>query len=362
MRNIARNSLRNIWRSAAALALAGTCFSAGYAPSQAADIVEGPRVHWNYSLWGKPRANTTFMENLGPWLSERTGGSFTLQLHWGTLSQPRSNLDGLKLGAFQGALSCFAYYPGKVPAHTGLDLPFLPITKLAQLRAVSDDYFADETLKKESAKWNAQYYMAALLPMYEAVGKGTAPKSLADWKGMRIRAAGEHGKAMQRLGVVPTSVPAPDVYVSMDRGLIEAVAFPYYAHDSYRTWELGDWFTRDLALGTLSCVTFWNSEAYAALPPQYQALLQEFPNDPQGYPAQIATLNEESERLPNAFKERGLQEIDIAPEERADFVKIGGEPIWAEWVARMTDDYGYDGQRLLDKILALAKEYKGAEN
>lgn len=352
--------MRKLLIGAAAAALTLTSGAANIA--QAADVVDGPRIHWNYSLWGKPRANTTFMENLGPWLSERTGGNFTVQLHWGTLSQPRSNLDGLKLGAFEGALACFAYYPGKVPAHTGLDLPFLPITSLAQLRAVSDDYFADETLKEESAKWNARYYMAALLPMYEVIGKGTAPKSLADWKGMRVRAAGEHGKAMQRLGVVPTSVPAPDVYVSMDRGLIGAVAFPYYAHDSYRTWELGDWFTRNLALGTLSCVTFWNGDAYDALPPQYRALLEEFPTEPEGYPAQIATLNEESERLPGAFKKRGLQEIDIAPEERAEFVKIGGEPIWADWAASMTEEYGYDGQRLLDKILTLAKEHKGADH
>ena len=83
-------------------------------------------------------------------------------------------------------------------------------------------------------------HVAPCCRLYEVVGKGEPPKSLADWKGMRIRALGQQGKAMQKLGAVPTSVPAPDVYTSMDRGLIDAAGFAYYAHESYRTYELGD--------------------------------------------------------------------------------------------------------------------------
>ena len=95
--------------------------------AQAAEIVDGPRVHWNYSDWGKSRAVTTMLENLGPWLGERTGGKFTVQLHWGTLSPPNSVLDGLSVGAFEAGTFCASYYPAKLPAHTGLELPFLPI-------------------------------------------------------------------------------------------------------------------------------------------------------------------------------------------------------------------------------------------
>jgi TRAP-type C4-dicarboxylate transport system substrate-binding protein len=325
--------------------------------AKAADVVDGPRVHWNYSEWGKSRETTTAIENLGPWLEERTGGKFTVQVHWGTLSQPRAVLDGLKLGAFEGGSFCASYYPGRMEAHTGMDLPFLPISNLEQLRAVTDDYYTDDILKKEVAKWDSQYFMAALLPLYEVVGKGTPPKSLEDWDGMRIRALGPQGKAMQLLGAVPTSVPAPEVYTSMDRGLIDAAAFAYYAHDSYRTWELGDWFTHNLKFGSIACGALWNIHAYNALPPQYKALLEEFPDTPKGYEALIAALNEADKTVPGKFKENGLEEIEISAEERAEFEKMGGKPVWDEWAKKMTD-VGYDGDRLLKLILDLSEKYK----
>lgn len=340
-----------IGAAAAAFALGGA--------ANAAETVDGPRVHWNYSEWGKSRAITTYLENLGPWLSERTGGQFTFQIHWGTLSQPRSNLDGLQLGAFEGASFCASYYPAKLPAHTGMDLPFLPIGTLEALRHVTDDYYGDQVLKDEVSKWNSQYYMAALLPLYEVVGRGDAPESLEDWKGMRIRALGQQGRAMEKLGAVPTSVPAPDVYVSMDRGLIDAAGFAYYSHESYRTWEIGTWFTRNLAVGSIACGAMFNSDAYNRLPPQYQELLDEFRDSPKGYPAQYTALYEAEKRAPDDFKERGLTEVMVAPEERAEFEKIAGKPVWQEWAKDMTDK-GYDGERLLNKILSLSEKYKDA--
>lgn len=325
--------------------------------AQAAETVDGPRVHWNYALWGKPRAVTTALENMAKWLPEKTGGKFTLQLHWGTLSPAKSIPDGLKLGAFQGGSYCAPYYPAKFPAFTGLDLPFLPIANLDQLRAVTDAYMTDPVLVKEAKKWNTRYHMASLLPLYEVVGKGTPPKHLEDWKGMRIRALGAQGSAMAKLGAVPTSVPAPEVYVSLDRGLIDAAAFAYYAHDSYRTWELGNWFTSGLALGSIHCGSLWNIDAYNSLPKQYQALLSEFDNEPEGYPAQIAALNAAEGAMPAKFIERGLTEVKINPEERAQFVEAAGKPVWAEWVAKMNET-GYDGQRLMNLILELAEKSK----
>lgn len=327
--------------------------------AQAAETVDGPRVHWNYSDWGTSRAVTTLIENLGPWLSDRTGGKFTVQVHWGTLSQPRAVLDGLSLGAFEAGSFCASYYPAKLPAHTGLDLPFLPISTLEQLRHVSHDYYAGPVPEKEVAKWNSRFFASSLLPLYEVVGKGKPPKSLDDWKGMRIRAIGPQGKAMEKLGAVPTSVPGPEVYTSMDRGLLDSVSFPYYAHESYRTFELGDWFTNHLAVGSIACGNLINVDAYNGLPPQYKALLDEFLESDKGYTAQYAALYASDKKAPVDFKAHGLSEVLIDPAERAEFERIGGKPVWAEWATKMSEDHGYDGQALLDELLTLAKQHDG---
>ena len=57
--------------------------------------------------------------------------------------------------------------------------------------------------------------MTLLLPQYEFMGTGKAPRNLEDWKGMRVRALGGLGDAMKLLGEVLTKVPV--IYVERDR-------------------------------------------------------------------------------------------------------------------------------------------------
>ncbi len=37
-------------------------------PSMASGVVDGPRIHWDYALWGKSRAVTRYLDNLEKWL------------------------------------------------------------------------------------------------------------------------------------------------------------------------------------------------------------------------------------------------------------------------------------------------------
>ncbi len=346
--------MRKLITGAAAAALA---FTGAFASAQAADTVDGPRVAWNYSGWGKSRASSTIYENFAKYMDERTGGNFTVTIHWGTLSKPRAVLDGLQLGAFESGTFCASYYPAKLPAHTGLDLPFLPINTFEQLKNVTEEYYGNPILKEETAKWNSMYFASSLLPLYEVVGKGEAPKSLEDWNGMRIRALGQQGSAMEKLGAVPTSVPAPDVYTSLDRGLIDAAAFAYYSHESYRTYELAEWFTTGLDLGSIACGMLFNIDAYNRLPQQYKDLIWEYKASDMAYPAQIAAYHETEVELPKKFAKEGLTEVAIGKKEREAFKKVGGKPVWSDWAEQMTVDHGYDGQLLLDVLVGAAEKY-----
>ena len=174
-----------------------------------------------------------------------------------------------------------------------------------------------------------------------------------------LPATGAGGKAMEKLGAVPTSVPAPDVYTSMDRGLIDAAGFAYYSHESYRTYELGTWFTSGLDIGSIACGMLFNSNAFAQLPQQYKDLINEYKGSDMGYKAQIAAYEETEVELPKKFVAKGLKEIKIGKAERAAFKEVGGQPVWDAWVEQMTKEYGYDGKALLDILLASAEKHGG---
>src|SRR3546814_12993575 len=89
---------------------------------------------------------------------------------------------------------------------------------------------------------------------------------LEDFAGMRVRALGGTGEALKNLGAVPTSVPAPEVYNGIERGIFRAAAFPYtYAFASYKIDEIANWHTTNLAPGANNCPTIVGIQAYEAL-------------------------------------------------------------------------------------------------
>ena len=81
----------------------------------ATPVLAAQKVNWNVSLWGKPRAWTQGIEAMSKEVSEKTGGNFSIKIHYGGLSKPKENLDGIKLGAFQVAVFCASYHPNKTP-------------------------------------------------------------------------------------------------------------------------------------------------------------------------------------------------------------------------------------------------------
>src|SRR6188508_1385155 len=100
-------------------------------------------------------------------------------------------------------------------------------------------------------------------------------KSVADMKGVKMRIGGFAGLIMQKLGVVPTQLAAPDIYPALEKGTVDAAEWvgpyddeklgfnkvaKYYYYPGF--WEGGP-----------QLVTMCNKAEYDKLPKHYQAAL-----------------------------------------------------------------------------------------
>ena len=338
--------MRRLAGMAVAALVAGVAWS-GNAFAQA-KIVDGPEVRWKLAAWGKPRAATQNIETLRKFMDERTGGKFKIQIGYESFGQPKELLDLLKVGSLEMTNICASYHPEKLPVYSALDLPFLPIPNTDVQEKVHNAFHQHPLVIKEMAGWKAMPYLSALLPNNEFVGRGKAPKTIEDFKGMRVRALSGIGDAMRKLGAVPTSVDATEVYTSLERGTVDAAAFPStYAHQSYRTYEVTKWYTENLALGSVGCPTLIHLDRWAELPPQYKALFEEARPIAQAA-AKKAYAEADEKNLP-LFRKK-LQFIKFTPDELAAFRKAGGTPVWEEWVVKR-EGQGIPGRELLDFLL-----------
>jgi TRAP-type mannitol/chloroaromatic compound transport system substrate-binding protein len=101
-------------------------------------------------------------------------------------------------------------------------------------------------------------------------------KSVADLKGLKMRTAGIAGKVQERLGVVTQSIPAGEIYTSLEKGTIDAVEFvgPYddYKLGFYKVapnYYYPGWWE-----GSAQTDLYINIKAYEALPAEYKAMIE----------------------------------------------------------------------------------------
>ena len=326
-------------------------------PAAAQGTVEGPKVNWKLSTWGPPRAQTAGIEKMAELVKERTNGNFTIDIAYAEqLAPAKEGIDSVKIGVIEAAQISGTYHPGKNPAMMALSLPFLPLADADVRIAVHEAFFNHPAMQKELARWGAMYLASAILPSYEFMGVGEPPKKLEDWKGKRVRALGGMGDAMRVLGAVPTTVPAPEVYTSLERGVVDAAAFPFtYAHVAYRLHEISKWYTINLSPGAADVVTIMSKSAWDALPQQYRDLLMET-KQPQ-YEALKTAFREADEKNLAMFKERGLEEIRYTDEQLKEFQEKAGKPVWDKWIAE-AGAKGIPAKELVELILTTAEKAK----
>lgn len=327
--------------------------SFGTVQTASAQEVKGPKVTFKFSLWGKRRAFTEGLEFISEEVAKKTDGNFKIKLYYGDqLSKSKENLDGISVGAFEGALFCAAYHPGKNKPLNVLDLPFLPLADFDVMSAVHEKVYSHPAAKAALLKWNAVLFMSNMLPQYEYMGKGTPPAKVSDFKGKRLRALGGMGRSAKAIGATPTTMPASETYTALQRGTVDAIGFPMtYTFSAYKLDEIADWVTTNMSLGTVNCPIVFNKDAYAKLPDQYKNLLEDLKAPATAI--QIAAYKAK-DKVNLAAWPKKMKMIKIDEKEMAEFRRVGGEPLWQQWVKENEGDI--PAQELLDLVLNTAKE------
>ena len=317
--------------------------------------LEAAATEWNASVWGKRRAFTEHVERIAELVSEKTGGEFTINVSYGGLSNPRENLDGIEIGAFEMAQFCAGYHSDKNRVITVLELPFLGVSNLEEEIAVSSAVYAHPAATEEMAQWNAKLLMTSPMPQYNLVGTGEPRETLAAFEGMRVRATGGLGDAFEAVGGVPTSVPATEAYQAMESGVVDTVAFAQHAHLSFGTINQADWWTANLNPGTVNCPVVVNTDAYDSLSDEHRAALDSSVDEAlDHYLANYAVLLEEWESI---LAEKGVQKVEIAEDVIAEFRAKAADPIRDKWIADM-EAQGLPGQELYDLVVKTLADHR----
>jgi TRAP-type C4-dicarboxylate transport system substrate-binding protein len=249
-----------------------------------------------------------------------------------------------------------AYWPDLTPLAEVIQLPGLPMK--------SAEHGSEAMWKLYEKFPSIQREFSAIQPLimytthpYFIFTAKKQVKTMEDLKGLKIRVIG--GPAtdqMKAFGAVPTPMPMPDVYQALDKGVIDGMGAPWEAIEAFRLYEVAKYYT----MVPLSAVNF----SVCANKQKWQSL----PGDVRDQIMSVSGLegskfwgknyfdSAEAEVVAKA-KAANAEMVRYTPpaEELAKFSKVGGQPLWDEWVKKMEGKGQREARAVLDATLEFLK-------
>lgn len=220
--------VQNFKKLAAAVAVAGAALSLVACQGvSGGGGGEGDMASWKGANY-MPEKNS-FSESLidvSGYLEEQ-GVAKSELFHQGSLLGAEDILPGVSEGrANFGIINPF-YYPGDLPLTNVASVPFLSDDPWAFTTALNELYVSNEALQAEYEKAGVE--LITFVPVSATiVGTSEKIETLDDFKGKKIRAVGLLSAAFSEIGASPVSVPAGDIYQSIEQGVIDGyTSYPF---------------------------------------------------------------------------------------------------------------------------------------
>lgn len=206
-------------------------------------------------------------------IEEQSGGELRVENYPSqTLTQADAAYQGVVNGISDIAITAQGYTAGRFPLSQIVELPGVSDTA-SQGACILQTLYDDGHLESE-------YDDTKVLFMF-TTGPGylhttdTDIQSPADLEGLRIRRpTAVAGQMLENLGAQPVGMPAPDIYTSLQRGVVDGLSFPWEGMKVFRLNELASYHTQ-VPFYSLIFVATMSQRSFDGLSEAQQAVIED---------------------------------------------------------------------------------------
>ena len=163
-------------------------------------------------------------------------------------------------------------------------------------------------------------------------------------EGLRIRGTLTYHGVIEDFGGIPTVMPVPEIYPSLERGVIDGTAHTIYGNQSLRLYEVAPYMTRP-GFGVTSTLLFVNLDRFDDLTEEQQAYLLEMGRELEETVAvSFAEALEAEER--ELVEKHGVTITEFSPDKAARIETVFRQFLWNKAI----EDGGAEAQALYDKL------------
>ena len=219
--------------------------------------------------------NHTFQKELLRWgeeLSKKSNGRLVLKIFpAGQMGPPPRQFDLVRTGVADMAIGLTGSTPGRFPLTELSNLPFTVNESAKTSKALTE--LAPKYLAGEFAGVKILYLMTTTPLKFHMASKKI--NTMADFKGLRIRYAGEiFAESVKAFGAVPLAVQPGDVVDAMSKGTIDGALFPFEGAQSFQVGTVAK-YSYEPGINAASFYFVMNPASYDKLPPDLRALIDQ---------------------------------------------------------------------------------------
>ncbi|WP_197046639.1 TRAP transporter substrate-binding protein [Oceanobacillus salinisoli] len=180
-----------------------------------------------HSPWPEGTALQIMAEEIAKDITEASNGRLTVEMHAsGEIVQPTELLDAVESGTVDAIHSWDGYWVGKVPQ--------VALFASVPMGLNEQEYAGWITQGEGRELWQQAYDEAGYNLKILDAGAGTPEifyhsnvpiRALEDFKGLKVRAVGDWGAILDRVGASVVSVNGSELYQSLERGVVDAVEY-----------------------------------------------------------------------------------------------------------------------------------------
>ncbi len=296
-------------------------------------------------------AKTFVGVQLERWIDEvekRTDGKVKIDaFHGGTLLGAKNMMDGVIAGTADIGTLVMAYQPGRFVVTNATSLPFgFPNARVASL-----------TLWDLYNKYNPKSFdKVKVLCMYTSGPSNIMSKvpvrSLADLKGLDLRASGGAAKTLKAWGANQIGMPMSATPEALQKGVVKGLFSSLEVMKDFKFAEICKYVTvTDAVIYPFSVVM--NLDKWNSLPKDVQQVMEDLAREHSEWTGSYMD-NHIVESIDWSKKEQGVEVITLSADEKAKWDKLL-EPIMSDWIAE-TNKKGFPAEAIVSDIKEFMKK------
>lgn len=246
--------------------------------------------------------------------------------------------EALRNGVVDVMFGAESYYGQQV---TGA--PYTHLTRLTPWEERANGYYGFR--RELLAKHNVHYLGRAEYGVWFHLFANKPYKSIADFKGQKIRVSGTYEAFVKALGAAPITLPGNEIYTALDRKTIDGYGWAVLGNISMSWHEVAK-YIMEPRIFQMNIEALVNLNSWNKLPADLQTLLTEaMTENEKKYTPVMAEI---AEKELAEMQAKGMQVVKFAPEEAKKYVDLAYESQWAA-VIQASPEVGPKLKALLSK-------------